>query len=100
MLALNREKIWTVLGPKFGDDASESAITVRALCSLKSACASFRSHFAQCMQEFGYESSKTDPDLWMKTETRPDDKCIIHTFSVVWMAFFVSIKIQMKYCTS
>jgi hypothetical protein len=31
------EKVWTVLGPKFGNDASKTAIIVRALYGLKSA---------------------------------------------------------------
>ena len=31
MAAPNREKIWTVLGPEFGDDAGKSAIFIRAL---------------------------------------------------------------------
>ena len=33
----NREKIWTVSGPEFVDNAGKSAITVRVLCGLKSA---------------------------------------------------------------
>ena len=40
------EKIWTVLGPEFGDDQGKRAIVVRALYGLKSAGASFRNHLA------------------------------------------------------
>ena len=40
------EKIWTVLGPKFGDDAGKSAIIFKALYGLKSAGALFRAHLA------------------------------------------------------
>ncbi len=35
--ALNKEKIWTLLGPKFGNDKGCKAIVVRALSGLKSA---------------------------------------------------------------
>ena len=43
------EKIWTVLGPKFGNDAGKRAVIVRALYGLKSAGAAFRAHLATCM---------------------------------------------------
>ena len=43
------EKVWTILGPKFGKNASKRAIVVRSLYGLKSAGASFRNHMADCM---------------------------------------------------
>jgi hypothetical protein len=67
------KKIWTVLGPEFGIDAGKSAIIVRALNGLKSASAAFCAHLASCMCQMGYTSSKADPDLWYKAETRPAD---------------------------
>jgi hypothetical protein len=36
-----KEKVWTILEPKFGHDAGRSAIIVRALYGLKSAGAAF-----------------------------------------------------------
>jgi hypothetical protein len=36
-----KEKVWTILGPKFRHDAGRSAIIVRALYRLKSAGAAF-----------------------------------------------------------
>ena len=54
VLAPNREKIWTALGPQFGDDAAKSTIIVILLYSLKIVGASFGAHLAQCMQELGY----------------------------------------------
>ncbi len=66
----NKEKIWTLLGPKFGKNKGRKAIAVRALYGLKSACAAFRSHLADCMRQLGYESNKANPDLWMKVCTR------------------------------
>jgi hypothetical protein len=67
------EKIWTVLGPEFGDDAGKQAIIVRALYGLKSAGAAFRNHLAECMKHLGWEPCRADHDLWMKAETRPND---------------------------
>ena len=51
LMAPNRENIWRILAPEFGDDASKSAIIVIALYGLKSAGASFRAHLAQFMQD-------------------------------------------------
>ena len=67
------EKIWTVLGPEFGNDAGKRAVIVRALYGLKSAGAAFRAHLAACMREIGFKSCLADPDLWYKEMTRPDD---------------------------
>jgi hypothetical protein len=36
------EKVWTVIGPEFGDDAGKRALIVRALYGLKSAGTAFR----------------------------------------------------------
>ena len=44
VMASNREKILTILDLEFGDDASKSAINVRALYDLKSVGALFRAH--------------------------------------------------------
>ncbi len=67
------EKVWTVLRPEFGIDASKSAIIVRALYGLKSAGAAFCTHLALFMRQMGNTSCKADPDLWYKAETRPAD---------------------------
>ena len=66
-------KIWTTLGPVFGNDARKTALTVRVLIGLKLAGAAFRSHLARCMESLGYKSCKADPDLWLKSEIRPND---------------------------
>jgi hypothetical protein len=67
------KKVWTVLGPESGIDASKSAIIVCALYGLKSAGTAFCAHLASFMRQMGYTSCKADPDLWYKAETRPDD---------------------------
>jgi hypothetical protein len=57
------EKVWTVLGPKFGSNAGKSAVIVRTLYGLKSAGAAFRAHRASFMRQMGYTSCKDDHDL-------------------------------------
>jgi hypothetical protein len=67
------EKVWTVLGPEFGNDAGKLALIFRALYGLKSSGAAFRNHLAECMKHLGWHPCRADRDLWIKAETRPDD---------------------------
>jgi hypothetical protein len=67
------EKIWTVLGPEFGEDARKLALIVRALYGLKYAGAAFRNHLAECMRQLGCNICRADQDLWIKSEMGPDD---------------------------
>ena len=48
-----REKIWTVLNPKHGEDLGKKSIIVRALYDLKSSGAAFRAHLCECMKSLG-----------------------------------------------
>jgi hypothetical protein len=57
------EKVWTVLGPEFGEDNRELALILRALYGLKSAGAAFRDHLAECMKHSGWKPSRTDRDV-------------------------------------
>ena len=66
------EKIWTKLGPEFGDQEGKKAIIVRALYGLRSSGAAFRAHLADCMRHIGYTSCKADPDLWLKPMKNED----------------------------
>ena len=68
------EKAWTALGSELGKDARMTTVVVRALYGLKSAGTAFRSHLARCMKALGYEPCKADPDLWLKTEIRQEDR--------------------------
>ena len=84
-MASNREKVWTKWGPEFRDDAGESAIFVRALYSLNSAGASFRTHLAQCMHELGYYTCDADPDLWTKAENSSEDKLEHYSYNLCYV---------------
>jgi hypothetical protein len=73
LMAPITEKVWTVLGTEFGDDAGKRALIVRALYGLKSAGAAFRNHLDECMKHLGWHPCPADRDLWMKAATRPGD---------------------------
>ena len=60
------EKVWTILGLKFGNDASKTPANIRALYDLKLSRAAFRNHLAKCMESFRYKSYKAHLDLWLK----------------------------------
>ena len=60
-----------MLGPEF--DVRKAAVINRALYGLKLAGMTFQSHLARCMESLGYQSCKTDLDLWLKPEIRPED---------------------------
>ena len=79
------EKVWTVLGPEFGQDAGKKAIIVRALYGLKSAGAAFRAHLASFMRTMGYKSCKADPDLWLKEETRLTDNLRYYSYILCYV---------------
>jgi hypothetical protein len=50
-----KKKVWTILGPEFGNDAGKvpSLCVVRTLYGLKSAGAEFHSHIASFMRQMG-----------------------------------------------
>jgi hypothetical protein len=74
------EKVWTVLGPEFVDDAGKRALIVRALYGLQSAGAEFRNHLDECRNNLGWSPCRADRDIWMKAETRPDDGVLYWEF--------------------
>ena len=78
--APNHEKIKTVLGPEFGDDADKSAIIVRVLYRLMSSGSSYRAHVAQCIWELGYCFCNANFDLWMKAQYRPENRLVYYLY--------------------
>jgi len=72
---------------EFGTDAGKMSIIVWALYGLKSACASFQRHLADCMRTLGYKSCMADVDLWSKTVVRPDDGLKYYTYSMQTIAY-------------
>ena len=62
------EKVWTILDPEIGKDAGKTEVIVRALYALKSTGATFKSHFARCIESLGYQSCKAKPDFLLKSD--------------------------------
>ena len=76
------EMVWTTLDPVFGKDARRTAVIFKALYGLKLIGAAFRSHLARCMESLQYVSCKALPELWLKSEIRPED--VIQYYSYLW----------------
>ena len=65
-----KEKIWTYLGPEYGDDKVKKVIIARALYGLKSSGADFHAHICECIAALGYNPCLKDPDLWLKAQNQ------------------------------
>jgi hypothetical protein len=85
LMAPINKKVWTVLGQEFGDDAGKRALIVVALYGMKSAGAAFRNHLAECMKHLGWQPCRSDRDLWMKAETRPDDGVLYWAYILIYV---------------
>ena len=70
--APNKEKNWMVAGPEFGTEQGNIYLVTRALYGLKSAGASWRSHFAQVLVDLGFKSTRGDPDVYIREAVRPN----------------------------
>jgi hypothetical protein len=85
------EKVWTVLGPEFVDDAGKRVLIVRALYGLKSAGADFRKYLSEFMKHLGWHPCRADRDLWMKAETRPDDSVLYWAYILIYVDEILSV---------
>jgi hypothetical protein len=61
-----QEKIWFEGGIKCGEDQGKVCVVVCSLYGLKSAGAAFWSSLAQILRDVGYDSTKADPDVWIR----------------------------------
>ena len=67
------EKHFVICGPEFGiDNAGKKALITRALYGGKTAGRDFWHHLRSCMKFLGFESSRADPDVWMRQSVRKD----------------------------
>jgi hypothetical protein len=79
------EKVWTVLGPEFGDDAGKRALIVRALYGLKSSGTDFSNHLDECMNNLGWNPCRADRYLWMKAEPCPDEGVLYSAYIMIYV---------------
>jgi hypothetical protein len=61
-----REKIWFVGGKETGDGFGKVCIVTRALYGLKSSSAAWRTEFAKALDSMEFQSTKADPDVWIR----------------------------------
>jgi len=66
LMAETKEKMYTKLGPEFGDWAGKTALINKALYGLIGSCHQFHSHLCHVLHDIGFRPSKADPDLWMR----------------------------------
>ena len=67
------EKHYIICGPEFGlENIGKRAQIVRALYGGKLSGRDFWLHLRSCMDFLGFESSKADPDVWMRPAVRSD----------------------------
>jgi hypothetical protein len=64
--ASTRERVYTVMGPEFGEFQGRKALIVRALYGLKSSGAAWYEHFSNTLHDMSFKPSYTDPDFWMR----------------------------------
>jgi hypothetical protein len=74
-----------VLGREFENDAGNRALIVRALYGLKSSGAAFRNHLAECMKHLGWSPCRAYRDLWLKSETHPDDSVSYWAYILIYV---------------
>ena len=63
--APNMEKVWTIAGPEFGDQAGSVVEIARALYGLSTASRAFHEFLADCLRRMGFNPTRADPDLWL-----------------------------------
>eukprot|EP00957_Ditylum_brightwellii_P051180 3879844-Ditylum_brightwellii.AAC.1 len=65
-MAMTKEKMYTRLGPEFGDWGGKLALINKALCGLVGPCAQFHRHLCAELDMLGFYPSKADQDLWIR----------------------------------
>ena len=71
--ASTSKKHYIVCGPEFGiENAEKKALITHALYGGKCAGRDFWHHLRSCMKFLGFESSRADPDVWMRESVRED----------------------------
>ena len=63
----------------------KKAIILQALYGLKLEGASFGNYITDCMHLLGYEPFRADPDLWFKSQVRPDDSVKYYVYILLYV---------------
>ena len=91
------EKVWTALVPQLSKDTKKTAAIVRALYGLKSAGAVLEAMLLSAWNPWGISLLRL---TWIYVSNQKSDQkvgySITRIYCVIWMAFYVSITIQMQ----
>ena len=68
-----RERIYTISGAEFGREEGVIMIVNMDLYGLKSSGAAFRAKFSRVLYGLNYQTTKDDPDVWLRAGTKTDD---------------------------
>ena len=67
------EKIYTIAGREFGPQLQGKVLIIhKALYGLKSSGAAWRQHLSSSIKSLGFQSSRGDPDLYLRAACKPD----------------------------
>jgi len=67
-----REKIWFEGGIETGEDKGKVLVMTRALYGLKSSGAAWRAMLAGTLHDMKFQSSRADPDVWIRSAVKND----------------------------
>ena len=68
------EKHYIIFGPELGSEIiGKKSLITRALYGGKCAGRDFWNHLRSCMKFLGFESSRADPDVWMRESVQKDE---------------------------
>ncbi len=70
--AMTKEKIYTRVGPEFGNRAYSMALITRALYGLTTSAERFRTLLADYLRSLGFNPSRYDRDVWMRLRDKKD----------------------------
>ena len=86
--ALNKAKIWSVMGHEFGTDKGAMFIISRALYGLKSPRATWRTSFAQALTQLEFQPTRGDSDVYIKPQTKQMGPGIMRCYLYMSMTFW------------
>ena len=66
LYANTKEKVYTVLGPEYGNLGNKTLLFVKSLYGLKTSGARFHEHLSDTLKKLAFKPSKADADLWIK----------------------------------
>ena len=92
------EKVWTVLGQEFGEDAGRKTIVVHARYGLKSAGAVFRNYLVDCMHHLGFFPCHVDLYLWMEAMVRPEDGFDYYAYVLIYVDYVILSIMTQRVC--